>query len=376
MKKENKQNLQVAFLDFDDIKNPYLGAGQAKATYEVGKRLTSKGNKVLVISSRFPGYKNRTYKGITYKHIGLGTHNIRLNNLFYILSLPFAVRGLKSDIVVECFTAPVSTMLSPLWTKIPVVALPSCFDAQRFANVYKIPFHLIEKMGIKYYKYFLPYTQEMEKKVKKANPDVVTNIIPEGVGEEFFKIKRETAQYILFLGRLDMNQKGIDLLLKAYAKITSRVPYPLVIAGNGPDEEKIKKLIKKLNLENQVKLIGPTFGRKKELVISRAAFIAFSSRSEGFSLFALEAFAAGLPMVAFDIPGFSWVNEPFVDKAKAYNVNQYSRKLLKMSKKANNKKLSQRARNYARKYTWNSVANKFEYFFNKVLKIEKKQAIN
>ena len=79
--KNNKTN--IAFLDFDDIRNPLLNGGQARATFEVGTRLVKKGHKVTVISSRYPGYKDRKENGIYYKHIGLGTGNIKVNNVFY-----------------------------------------------------------------------------------------------------------------------------------------------------------------------------------------------------------------------------------------------------------------------------------------------------
>src|SRR3989344_9043319 len=150
------QRLTITFLDFDDIRNPILGGGQAIATKEVGSRLARMGHQVVSLCSRYPGYKNREENGIFYKHIGLGTKWVKLNNLFYILLLPFAVRNLKSDIIIECFTAPISTLFSPLFTKIPVVALPSMFNAQEFSNKYHLPFYLIERLGCRFYKYFLP----------------------------------------------------------------------------------------------------------------------------------------------------------------------------------------------------------------------------
>src|SRR5260221_9438889 len=109
-KLNNKRSMNIIFLDFDDIKNPLLGAGQAKATREVGIELIKMGHQITVISSKYPGYKDRKEDGITYRHIGLLSNRIRLNNIFYILSLPFAVRKLKGDIIVECFTAPISTL--------------------------------------------------------------------------------------------------------------------------------------------------------------------------------------------------------------------------------------------------------------------------
>jgi len=372
MKHITDKKLRIVFLDFDDIKNPLLGAGQAKATLEVGKRLAEKGHLVTVLCSRYPGYEDRKENGIKYVHIGLGTSNIRLNNLGYIFSIPLTVRNIKNaDIIVECFTAPISTLLSPLFTKIPVVGLPTSFEAERFAKLYHLPFDKVEKFGLKQYKYFLPYTKYFEQKMKQVNQKVISKIVPEGVGAEFFKIKQKNPKHILFLGRFDIGQKGIDLLLRSYQKIAKDINYPLMMAGYGPDESKIKSLVKELGLEKQVIFTGKTFGAKKEKLLSESLYVAFPSRHEGFSLFSLEALAAGLPLVGFNIPGLSWTNSGIALKAKKFSINEYSKLLLKATDKNIIGKMREEARIFAKKYTWENVANNFEQFFNLALKIER-----
>lgn len=360
------KKLKITFLDFDDIKNPLLGAGQARATVEVGSRLVKRGHRVTVICSRYPGYKDRKDNGITYKHIGVGTNNIRLNNLLYILLLPFTVISLKGDIIIECFTAPISTLFSPLFTKIPVVAVPTSFEAERFAKLYHLPFDLIEKFGLRFYKYALPFTTHLEAKFRKVNKSVMTVVVPEGVSEQFFNIKGKKVKYILFLGRYDIGQKGIDLLLKAYSKVHKKV-LPMLMVGVGPDKEKIERLIKNLKLQNKVTLSGPAYGKEKDEILSKALFVAFPSRHEGFSLFSLEALASGLPLVSFDIPSLSWTNEKVNLKAKAFDINAYSKLLVEASNYEVNKRMKISSRSIARKYTWENVAEKYENFFNSIL---------
>jgi len=362
------KKLNIVFLDFDDIKNPILGGGQAKATVEVGKRLVKMGHSLTVICSKFPGYQDRFENGIRYIHIGIGTRNIKLNNILYILLLPIeVVKQRKVDIILECFTAPISTLFSPLFTKIPVVALTTSFEADMFSSLYHFPlFKHIEKIGLKQYQYFIAYTKHYEKKIKKYNKYAIVKIIPEGVGEEFFKIKKKTPEFILFLGRLDIGQKGIDLLLEAYSKVKDKIDYSLVIAGNGPDELKIRKIIKSYNLGKKVKMIGPTFGSKKFNVLSRSLFVAFPSRHEGFPLFSLEALASSLPLVAFDIPGLSWTNINVCLKAKKYNTDEYSKLLLLATKKSVVNKMSISAKKFAKNYSWDNVASSFESFFYEI----------
>lgn len=371
------KNMKIAILDFDDIKNPLLNGGQARATNEVAKRLVKKGHKVEVISSKYPGFEDRIEEGINYRHIGFGSGNIRLNNILYILMIPFAVRAIKADMILECFTAPISTLFSPVFTDIPVAALPTSFDAERFSKLYHLPFDRIERFGCRFYKYFLPFTEHLSEKIKKINPSVITKVVPEGVGKEFFKIEKKTVKHILFLGRLDMDQKGIDLLLRSYSKIASEVDLPLVIAGNGPDEERIRSYISELHLEKKVSMAGAAYGEKKARLLSEALFVAFPSRNEGFSLFALEALASGLPLVAFDIPGLSWNNSSVAMKAKAFDVDEYSLLLRKAVQDENlTSKMSVDARSFAMNFTWDKVADQFESFFHEIIEKEKLKTIN
>jgi glycogen synthase len=365
--------MKITFLDFDDIRNPLLGAGQAKATFEVGKRLVKKGHTVNVLCFAYPGSKDRVEEGIAYKHIGFSTKNIRINNALYILLLPFYVSRLKTDIVVECFTAPISTLLSPLWTKLPVVGLPTSYEAERFSKLYHLPFHLVEHFGSKLYKYFMPYTLPFDEKMKKTNPKIISRVIPEGVGDEFFQIKKKSNEFILFIGRFDIGQKGIDLLLHAYAKASKNISYPLVIAGLGPDEAKIRMLIRQLNLEKKVTFMGAAYGELKYDLLSRAVLVAMPSRHEGFSLFSLEALASGNGIAAFDIPGFSWADESVVMKAKNYSVNEYAQLLEMTANSSKMKKMQKDARAYALNYSWDNVAQEFEKFFIYILKKESRK---
>jgi len=362
------KKLKIAYLDFDDIRNPLLGAGQARATVEVGKRLVDKSHKIEVFCSKYPGYKNRVERGIKYTHVGIGTGNIRLNNVFYILLLPFTVRKIKADIIVECFTSPISTLFSPLFTKVPVVALPTSFEAERFAKQYRFPFDWIEKIGLRFYRYFLPTSKYFEDKMRKFNPNVRTKIVPQGVDKSYLKIKPEKAEYLMFLGRYDVGQKGIDLLIKAYSKVKKQIKLPLLLVGYGPDGYKINSLIKQLGLSENVKIVGAKFGKEKLEILSKAKLFIAPSRHEGFCIAALEALACGIPVVSFDIPGLSWIDSGVSVKARAFDVNDLAEKILLASDERVNEKLRKNCKSFAKKYSWDKVASDYENFFYYMIK--------
>lgn len=374
MKNKTNKKLSIALLDLDDIKNPLLGGGQAKTTYELGKILNQRGHEVVVYCSKYPGYKDRLDNGIYYKHVGFYTNNIKLNNLLYVITAPFYARKIKEDLIIECFTAPVSTLLSPLFTKVPVIGLGTSFEADRFSKLYHFPFWIVEKYGAKFYKYFIAYNPSHEKKMRSLNKKIIARTIPEGVEDSFLQLKRKKSKHILFLGRFDMNQKGIDLLLRAYAEKKAEINYPLIIVGVGPDNKKIKKMIKDLNLEKYVRLQGPEYGEEKMKLLSEALFVAIPSRSESFSLFTLEAIASGSPVVIFDIPGLSWVGKNVSLRAKPFDVNSYSENLLQMTDESIVRKMSINAKEFAKQFTWEKVVDEFENFFDEV--VEKERILN
>ena len=354
----------------DNLRNPFWAAGQARATREVGKLLAKK-HTVTVYSSKYPGYKDYREDGISYKHIGIVSKSAKLTNIAFILTVPLFVRHIKADVIIENFNAPISVTFSPLFTSVPVIGLPTMFNAKEFTQKYRLPFDKIEAFGCKFYKYFLPYSLVDSAKMLSYNPSVKYRVVPQGVGDEFLSIKHEKPEYIFFLGRFDLHQKGVDLLIKAYAKVKDKIEYPLVIAGHGPDDGKIRQLVKDLQLEKQITIVGPAYGKKKANLISKALFTAYPSRHDEMSIWALESLGSGLPLICFDLPEHYWMQKEFSIKAKPFDVNDYAACLLAATDKKRIKKLQKNAREFARQYTWQHVADEFEQFTRDILQEEK-----
>lgn len=362
------KRLSIAVLDFDDTKNPLLSAGQAHATKAVFGRLAARNHRVTVYCSRYPGSADRCENGVEYRHIALGSGSIRLNNAAYIAAIPFVVPGIRADVIFECFTAPVSTLLSPLYTNIPVIAIPTSFEAEEFTRKYRLPFRTVERTGLRAYRYFLPYTAYYAEKMRQANPRCRCEIVPEGVGYEYLALEHKTPRYILFLGRFDIHQKGLDLLLKAYAAIRKDTPVPLYIAGTGPDTAKLKSLIGSYRLGDAVNVLGPAYGEDKFRLLEEAYFVAFPSRHEGFSLFSLEALASGNPLVAYNIPGLAWAGADVCLKSDPEDTAGFAGQMKRLVDDAVlRNRMGTAAKKLASTYTWDAVAEKYENFICSIL---------
>jgi glycosyltransferase involved in cell wall biosynthesis len=372
-----KKNMHIAFIDFDSLHNPLLSGGQARATFEVAKRMVKNGHKVTILTSRYPASFNRTYQGVSYRHIGLGTKNLVINNLAFFLSIPFNLYRLQADVIIECFMAPISTSFAPLFTKTPVVGMPTMFEAEQFAKKYHFPFHKIEAFGCTFYKYFLAYSPLNKKKMELYNPSILTRIIPNGVGEEFFTVKETDGDYLLFIGRIDFFQKGLDLLIKAMKQATKKHPIKLIIAGNGPEEERLIQTIKNAGLEKYITFIGRVDGEKKLQLIANSRAGIYPSRFEDFPLVPLEFASMGKPLIRFDINGMQWVPETVSVIAKQFSIKSLADAIITISTDTSfRRKLKNNCRAFAKPYGWNGIAKQYEAFCREIIGLEKAKSLN
>jgi glycosyltransferase involved in cell wall biosynthesis len=106
--------------------------------------------------------------------------------------------------------------------------------------------------------------------------------------------------YLLFFGRNDIHQKGVDLLLQGYARAVGMgLSVPLVIAGQ-PHESSVRvlrEMIDSLGLTHVVSVVGRVTDERKWELISGARCLVFLSRWDGPPRPVREGLAAGTPAV-------------------------------------------------------------------------------
>lgn len=195
--------------------------------------------------------------------------------------------------------------------------------------------------------------------------------IPNGVNDEDFSccdptLFREisgigSVPYILFLGRLNLI-KGPDLLLSAYAQLSSDIPYHLVIAGpDGGLFDGLKKRVLDLNLNDRVHFTGHLAGDVKSSACHEASVLVVPSRHEAMSIVALEAAISGTPVLMTDRCGFPALAEAGAAIEVPANINGLSEGLRKLlGDECNLDEMGVHARAFALKhYTWSIMAKRF-----------------
>ncbi len=356
MKKINNKK-RITISSYDDIKNPYYSGGGAYMVHKSAKELSKKFN-VSVVTGKYPGSKNEIVDGIAYKRIGVAFGGPKVGQLAYQVALIREVKDNDFAIWLENFTPPFSTSFLPFFTKKPVIALVHMLSAQDMGRKYKLPFQLIENFGLKQYKQFIVTQTQTKREILLQNKKAKITIIPNGIDK--IKISHEPKKYILFLGRIEVNQKGLDLLLEAYKE--SNVSQKLVIAGSGETKQLniLKNLIQERNLSKKVELVGRVDRAKKQKLLSSAICTVVPSRFETFSLVCLESLSAGVPLISFNIPGLKWIPNGLSVKVRPFNVKKLS---CAISDIAENPKarstMARKGKNYANKFNWDYVGKEY-----------------
>ena len=140
--------------------------------------------------------------------------------------------------------------------------------------------------------------------VEESKINVVINAVPDSAFEKVryeYEEFDESLPFAVCAGRLS-HEKGVDILVEALALLKkSGAQLNCLIYGEGPEEERIKSLIDHHGLGESAKLVG--FQKDLRGPFGAMAFLIIPSRSEGFPLVLLEAWAQAAPVVATPVGG-------------------------------------------------------------------------
>jgi glycosyltransferase involved in cell wall biosynthesis len=208
-------------------------------------------------------------------------------------------------------------------------------------------------------------------------------IIPNGVnlqefdcmlnGDNFKKSLdvKENERLILTIGRLE-EIKGFQYLIMALAKIQSEAnPIKLVIAG--PEfnyGQQLRKLVVETGMEDKVIFYGSINGREKLDALAAANVAVVSSTYEGFSIFLLEAMAAGKPVIATK----TGIAQELIQNGKngflidPSDVEDLSEKIVAvLSDNHLSSLMSRESRNTAKIFDWGKIADQILLIYNQCL---------
>ena len=211
----------------------------------------------------------------------------------------------------------------------------------------------------------------------KHLPDLEVEYISNGLEIEAFEnydafekvVKKYpffTHRMFIYVGRLGM-EKSIDIIIEAMGIITDRHnDVKLVIVGDGPDRERLRKLVQKLKLQNSIYFLGKI--PHEELIRSGLVHNAYcfvtASTSETQGLNVVEAQVCGTPSIVPDVKSFRNIincEESFFSPHNHIELANTMERLL-----ADNelyKKLKREAKKNAKLFDGKKIADRFEKIY-------------
>jgi glycosyltransferase involved in cell wall biosynthesis len=135
-----------------------------------------------------------------------------------------------------------------------------------------------------------------------STPQALVRVVRNGIAESEFEpvVPRPDATDLVSVGEL-RPVKAMDVLIEAIAIMArSGRKVTATIAGEGPDAQKLRDQAKRLGVDGLIRFIGHCPARK---AFAMGRMLVMPSRAESLPYVALEAAAAGMPIIATDVGG-------------------------------------------------------------------------
>lgn len=172
---------------------------------------------------------------------------------------------------------------------------------------------------------------------------------------------------VIFVGRL-VYEKGVHILLEAWPRVVAELPARLVIAGAGSASDEFR--LRAAELGVSVEFLGFISDEDRNRLYAVGDVAVFPSLYEPFGIVALEAFAAGCPVIVSDAGGLAEVVQhelnglvvPAGDAVALANAL-----LASLHAPAESRLRAARGAALARAYyTWNRIAGEVKAVYDRV----------
>jgi glycogen synthase len=316
---------------------PRMGGLEAVA-HALAVQLVGRGHELRVLTNRYPRHlpRREVRDGIDVERVLFMTPQARFLRrgrldlwLASLLLAPIASRHLRR--VMAEFRPDVVNVHFP---DVMIPFLPALRRTHRFRLVVSLHGHEVMRFGREDEAVRSGQCRRLRRLLREA--DAVTScsrdlleiavgleppitatgvVIHNGIDPERFRDTTEFnhyRDYILALGRLT-HKKGFDMLLEAFAQVAPAYPaVDLILAGEGEERTSLEATAIRLGLAGRAHFYGRASPAEVVKLLRGCLFLAIPSRAEPFGIVALEALAAGRPVLATRVGGMGAFLEQLV----------------------------------------------------------------
>ncbi len=162
--------------------------------------------------------------------------------------------------------------------------------------------------------------------------------------------------------------KRVPDVVRVFHEVNKKIPCKLLFVGDGPDRPAAENLSRELGVYDQIRFVGKQ--EQMEDILAIADLFILPSEYESFGLAALEAMAAGVPLISTNMGGLPEIN---VEGQTGYlsavgDVQDMSRHAIEiLQNDAVLKKFKTHAAAHAKKFDIHSIVPQYEALYNRFL---------
>jgi len=162
--------------------------------------------------------------------------------------------------------------------------------------------------------------------------------------------------------------KRVQDVVKIFAAVTKEIPSKLLFVGDGPERSTAEDLAREMGVCDEIRFVGKQ--EQMEDILAIADLFLLTSEYESFGLAALEAMAAGVPVVSTNAGGLSEINIPGETgyMSEVGDVENMSRQAISiLEDDAKLQEFKQKAASHARKYDIHTIVPEYEELYKRFL---------
>lgn len=361
--------LRVLHVIYDDPANPWVAGGGAVRVFELYRHLAGEVD-ATVATGNYPGARDETLDGVRYVRLG-APGPYAWSRLTYARAANALLRRAEYDAAVFDFSTYTPVFVPrdrPAGITVHHVSGPTA--RERWGPALAPGIARLERAMIGRAARLSATSLATRDLLRTLAPGVPIEMVYAGVPDPLFDLPRAPEDYLLYFGRLDVFQKGLDTLLQSMAiLVRDRPALELRMAGRGKDADRVAAMSRELGIDRHVRMLGAVSEEERQTLFSGAAVQLMPSRFEGFGMVAAEAMAAGVPLVAaaagslpevVDAPRGGVTVPPGDAPALAAAVARL------LDDRAARESLSHSARRSAERFRWRAVAADHLAFLHRI----------
>jgi N-acetyl-alpha-D-glucosaminyl L-malate synthase BshA len=302
---------------------PTFGGSGVLAT-ELGKALADKGHQVHFITYRQPVRLNEFNANIIYHEVRVTSYplfeyppyetalsstmvDVIVNNQLDLLHVHYAIPHASAAYLAK-------KILEAQGKKVPVITTLHGTDItlvgkdKTFAPV--VSFSINQSDAITAVSHNLRdetyKTFKIEKEIEVIHNFVDTQRFRKKPIDAFRKVIAQNGERILLHASNFRKLKRVLDIVRIFAEVNQRMPSKLMFVGDGPDRPAAEDLCRELDLCDDIRFVGKQ--EQMEDILAVADLFLLPSEYESFGLAALEAMAAGVPVISTNVGGLPEIN--------------------------------------------------------------------